>query len=127
MKTMSESEKYYVPNRITAIFKILLKHGWIVNDPLEKSGGTILHQAVAFWTGSYTWDLNLRTAMVSFLCEHGADPFQVNAEGKSPYDVALASGHQDLLLVLNRGSRGTKPDGGLVEPVEIFSEIENLR
>ena len=104
MKTMSEAEKEYVPNRIIVILGILLKYGWDVNTPFETSGGTVLHQAVTFWTGSYRWDLNVRAAMTSFLCEQGADPFQANTEGKTPYDMASASGHQDLLLVLGRGT-----------------------
>ena len=105
MKTMSEAEKAYVPERIIAILRVLLKHGWDVNAPFETSGGTVLHQAVNFWTGSYRWDLNLRAAVTSFLCERGANPFQANKEGKTPYDVASTSGHQDLLLVLGRGSK----------------------
>ena len=105
MKTMSEAEKEYVPNRMIAILRILLKHRWDVNAPLETSGRTVLHQAVTFWTGSYKWDLDVRAAMTSFLCEEGADPFQANTEGKTPYDMASASGHQDLLLVLGRGSK----------------------
>jgi ankyrin repeat protein len=122
-KTMSEDEKEYVPNQIIAIFKILLKHGWDVNAPFETSGRTVLHQSVTFWTGDYRWDLNIRTAMVSFLCEQGADPFQVNAEGKTPYDMASASGHQDLLLLLSRGSKMAQLGQGLTEPVELSSEV----
>ena len=108
MKTMSEAEKEYVPNRMIAILRILLKHRWDVNAPLETSGRTVLHQAVTFWTGSYKWDLDVRAAMTSFLCEQGADPFQANLEGKTPYDMASASGHQDLLLVLGRGSKAER-------------------
>lgn len=110
MKTMSEAKKEYVPTQMIAILRILLKHGWDVNAPFETSGGTVLHQAVTFWTGSYRWDLNLRAAMTSFLCDRGADPFQANTEGKTPYDMASASGHQDLLLVLGRGSKIEQPD-----------------
>ena len=105
MKTMSEAEKEHAPNRIIAILRILLKYGWDVNTPFETSGGTVLHQAVTLWTGSYKWDLNLRTVMTSFLCEQGADPFQANKEGETPYSMASASGHQDLLIVLDRGSK----------------------
>lgn len=115
---MSEAEKEYVPNRIIATLRILLKHGWDVNAPFETSGGTVLHQAVTFWMGSYRWDLNLRAAVTSFLCERGADPFQANKAGKTPYDMASASGHQDLLLVLDQGSKKKEPDDmpvGLVE------------
>ncbi|KAF2792451.1 hypothetical protein K505DRAFT_246639 [Melanomma pulvis-pyrius CBS 109.77] len=121
MKTMSEAEKEFVPNRIIAILGILLKRGWDVNAPFETSRGTVLHQAVTFWTGSYRWDLNLRATVTSFLCERGADPFQQNAEGKTPYDMALASGHQDLLLILDRGSTRKAPDDGPVEPFELAS------
>lgn len=117
MKTMSEAEKEHVPSQITAIFKVLLKHGWDVNAPFETSGRTVLHQAVTFWTGSYRWDLNLRAAMTSFLYDRGADPFQANIEGKTPYDMASASGHQDLLLFLDRGSKRKEP------PVELSSEL----
>jgi ankyrin repeat protein len=53
------------------------------------------------------------------LCERGADPFQTNAEGKTPYDLASASGHQDLLLVLDRGSRKSELDNTLMGPVEL--------
>lgn len=126
MKTMSEAEKEYVQNRIIAILRILLEHGWDVNAPFETSGGTVLHQAVTFWTGSYRWDLNLRAAMTSFLCERGADPFQANTEGKTPYDMASASGHQDLLLVLGRGSKKKELDDGPAEPVELSSELGGI-
>lgn len=119
MKTMSEAGKEYVPKRITAIIRILLKHGWDVNAPFETSGRTVLHQAVTFWTGSYRWDMNLRAAMTSFLCERGADPFRADTEGKTPYDMASTSGHQDLLLVLGQDSKRKGLDGG---PIELSSE-----
>ena len=118
MKTMSDAKREYVPNRMIAILRILLKQGWDVNAPFETSGGTLLHQAVTFWTGSYRWDLNLRAVMTSFLCERGADPFQANTEGKTPYDLASASDHQDLLLVLGRGSgKRELHDGPPAEPI----------
>jgi ankyrin repeat protein len=119
MKTMSEAEKEHVPDRIIKILRILLKHGWDVNTPFESSGGTVLQQAVTFWTGSYKWDLNLRAVITSFLCDRGADPFQVNLEGKTPYDLASASGHRNLLLVLDRDSRKKGPDHRPTEPVEL--------
>lgn len=72
------------------------------------------------------WDLNLRAAVASFLCERGADPFQANTEGKTPYDMALASGHQDLSLVLDRGSRIKGPGYGRAEPVELFGEVRGM-
>lgn len=121
-KTMSEAEKEYVPSRITAILKILLKHGWDVNAPFEPTGRRVLHQAVGFWTGSYVWDLNLRAVVTSFLCEQGADPFRADTAGKTPYDMALASGHQDLLLVLGRSSKEKALEDGPVEPIELSSE-----
>jgi tetratricopeptide (TPR) repeat protein len=126
MKTMSESEKEDVPNRIIAILRILLKHRWDVNSPFETSGRTVLHQAVTFWTGAYRWDLNLRAAVTSFLCERGADPFQANIEGRTPYDMASASGHQDLLLLLGRGSKMKEPEDWPAEPVELSSELRGM-
>lgn len=121
-KTVPEAEKEYVPNRIVTILRILLKHGWEVNALFETSGGMVLHQAVTFWTGSYRWDLNLRAAVTSFLCERGANPFQANTEVKTPYDMASAAGHQDLLLVLGRGSKSKEPDDGSAEPVELSGQ-----
>lgn len=125
-KTISEAEKEHVPNRIIAILNILLKHGWDVNTPFETSGGTVLHQAVNFWTDSYRWDRSLRAAVTSFLCERGADPFQANTEGKTPYDMAVASGHQDLLLLLNPGSIIAELGDGLAELVELPCELGGM-
>jgi hypothetical protein len=122
VKTLIETEKEFVPNQIVAILSILLKHGWDVNEPFESSGNTILHQAVAFWTGSYNWDLNLRTVITSFLCEQGATPFQANKEGKTAYDIALASGHQDLLMNLDPELRRKEMADTSVDPVELSSE-----
>ena len=118
MKTMSESEKEFVSNRVISILAILLQRGWDINTPFEKSGGTVLHQAVTFWTGQYKWDLHIRTTVTSFLCQQGANPYQANKAGKTPYGIAEASGHQDLLQVLVQGSRNGSSDHrprGLVE------------
>ena len=104
IKTIAEAEKEYVPNRIIAFMTILLEQGWNVNAQFEASGGTVLHQAVTFWMGSYRWDLNVRATVTRFLYERGADPFKANIEGQTPYDMALASGHQDLLLIFGQGS-----------------------
>ena len=125
-KTMSEAEREFVPNRIIAIFKILLTHGWNVNMPFEASGGTVLHQAVNFWTGSYKWDLNLRVAITSFLCECGADPFLANMDGKTPYDMASASGHQELVLLLDQGSKKMELYSQPNLPVELYSELDGM-
>ncbi|KAI4260701.1 MAG: hypothetical protein L6R42_003930 [Xanthoria sp. 1 TBL-2021] len=126
MKTMSETERECIPGQIIAILKILLKQGWNVNVPFDATGVTILHQAVAFWTGSYRWDMNLRASMTSFLCEWGADSYQASRDGKTPYAVALASGHQDLLLILDEHSRRKELGDGRAEPVELSSEPANL-
>jgi ankyrin repeat protein len=120
-KTMADIEKQFVADRIIAIMSLLLKHGWDVNSPFEASGKTVLHQAVTFWTGSYMWDLNLRTAITSFLCVHGADSFRADVEGKSPYDMALASGHQDILVLLNRDVRKQQLHDGRALPAELSS------
>jgi len=121
VKTMSESEKEFVPHRIIAIMSILLKQGWNVNAPIEASGKTVLHQAVSFWTGAYQWDLHLRATVTSFLCERGADPFRANKDGKTPYDLALASGHQDLLMTLDHGSKRKEMDDSVAHLVELPS------
>lgn len=121
MKTMSEAEQEYVPNRIITILNIFLRQGWNVNAPLETSSGrTALHQAVTFWTGSFRWDMNFRVMVTSFLCDRGADPFRANTEGKTPYDLALSSGHQDLLLILERSSH----ENGL--PVDLCNELDGM-
>ena len=122
MKTMSESEKEeidLIPNQMIAVLKILLKHRWNLNAPFGTSNGTLLHQAVSFWTGSYRWDLNLRAVMTSFLCELGADPLMLNNEGKTPYDMASTSGHQDILLLLERGWSKHEANDTVVEPIEL--------
>jgi hypothetical protein len=119
VKTMSESERVLVPDRIVAIMKILLRNGWLINAPIAASGNTILHQAVGFWTGAHTWDLSLRGVVTSFLCERGADPFQSNTEGKTPYDMASASGHQDLVSILEHCSKRKELSGASIMPAEL--------
>ncbi|CAN9115769.1 unnamed protein product [Alternaria alternata] len=119
MKTMSEAEKHLVPKRITEIMDILLHRGWDINAPITASGGTVLHQAVCFWTGAYKWDLSLRAAVTSFLCERGANPFQANSEGKTPYDIASASEHQDLMVIIEDHSRQKRLLGTPAMPVEL--------
>jgi hypothetical protein len=104
MKTMFEPERELVSDRITAIMGILLEQEWDINEPVGSTGGTVLHQAVTLWTGAYKWDLALRGVVTSFLCEKGADPLHANAEGKTAYDLAEASGHQDLVSILARSS-----------------------
>lgn len=104
-KTMSQVEKEFAPVRIVAIMRILIRHGWDVNVPIDTNGRTVLHQAVSFWTGEYKWDLDLRAEVTSFLCDTNANPHQVDKEGKTPHSVAVASGHQDLVFVLEHGSR----------------------
>lgn len=121
LKTLSPSEKDSVPTRITAIMKILLRQGWDINGAIERFGVTILQQAVTFRTDSYKWDMNLRSAVTSFLCEQGADVFRTNSEGKTPYDMAVASGHQDLIPILGRYARDGR--GALVEAVEPLVEL----
>jgi ankyrin repeat protein len=117
-KTMCDAEKDLASTRITATMSILLKHGWNVTEPIDQSGKTVLHQAVSFWTGEYRWDMDLRTTVTRFLCERGTNPFQADAEGKTPYDLALASGHQDLLGILEQEPRRRELLGGM-ELVEL--------
>jgi len=119
-KTMDEAGRDDVPNRITAILELLLQNGWDVNAPFDPAGRTVLHQAVQFWTGSIRWDLHLRLVVALFLCERGADAFQANTEGKTPYDMATESGHQDLILLLGRGSKNAGQQDRQGEPFELY-------
>lgn len=100
MKTLSVTDLDQASESMVAVLRSLLKHGWAVNAPIDTSGRTILHQAVSFWTGSYAWDMSVRLRLPAFLCEHGADPMQADAEGKTPYDIAATSGHLDLINIL---------------------------
>lgn len=119
MKTMSEAERDYVPAQVTAILTMLLKYGWKVNTPFDACRSTLLHQAVTFWTGSFSWDVNLRVTITSFLCEAGANPFQRNAEGQTPYDQAMATGHQDLVSILGQYPGNNELDNGPQGVVEL--------
>lgn len=117
LKTLSDSEKDGVAERMIAILEILLEAGWQINTPYGATKGTILHQAVAFWTGSYKMDLELRANVTQFLCSRGADPLRKNGEGMTAWDLASKEGHQDLLRILNEAGKGT--DGRNMEPVEL--------
>lgn len=99
--------------------QILLKAGWNLNEAIDKSGKTVLHQAVGFWTGAYRWDLELRRTITEFLCEEGADPKKADGEGRTPFDLALGSEHQDLIVLLsvNMGSKQRRQNE--VELVEL--------
>ncbi|CAO2649710.1 Nn.00g010020.m01.CDS01 [Neocucurbitaria sp. VM-36] len=125
-KTMSEAERESIPSRIIAVFGILLRHGWDLSVPFETSGRTVLHQAVTFWTGSYTWDLNLRTEITLFLCNRGANPFQRDIEGKTPYDMASTSGHQDLLLILDRHAKCEELDDSFAGRAELSAQSHEV-
>lgn len=118
-KTMSESEKEHVPGRMVAILRTLLKHGLEINVALDTSGRTLLHQAVGFWTGSLKWDLDVRSAVATFLCEKGADHMQPNAEGKTAYDLASASGDQNLLMILGQGEKNQNTIEWRIAPIEL--------
>lgn len=102
MKTMCGAEKGNTLSRMKTILTSLLKHGWTVNAPIDTTGRTVLHQAVSFCTGSFEWDVQVRCFITAFLCERGADALQANVDGQSAYDLAIASGHQDLLKIIQR-------------------------
>jgi ankyrin repeat protein/tetratricopeptide (TPR) repeat protein len=120
MKTLSDTDRDTASSRILAIMTILLRSGWNLNEPIDASGKTILHQAVSFWTGAYRWDLELRASITAFLCERGADPGQKNKEGKTPWDMAVQSDHRDIMELLGRGGRAKELGGsGVMELVEL--------
>jgi ankyrin repeat protein len=118
-KTCAEAEMEFVPGQMMRIFGVLLRSGWDVNEPCESSGATVLHQAVTFWTGSYMWDVRFRAAIVSFLCNRGANPFQADGSGKTPHDLALSSGDQQVLMILDQSFRSKDMGSAMAEPVEL--------
>jgi tetratricopeptide (TPR) repeat protein len=119
LKTLSETDRDTVSPRILAIMTILLRSGWNLNEPIDASGRTILHQAVSFWTGAYRWDLEVRASLTAYLCERGADPGQKNKEGKTSWDLAVQSDHRDIIELLGRGGRAKGLGNGVMVPVEL--------
>jgi tetratricopeptide (TPR) repeat protein len=119
LKTLSDTERETVSPRILAIMTILLRSGWNLNEPIDASGRTILHQAVSFWTGAYRWDLEVRTSVTAFLCERSANPGLKNKEGKTPWDLAVQSDHRDIIELLGRAGRVKGLGSGEMEPVEL--------
>jgi tetratricopeptide (TPR) repeat protein len=117
LKTLSGTDRETASSRILAIMSILLRSGWDVNEAIDSSGRTALHQAVGFWTGAYRWDLEIRASVTAFLCECGADPGRRNKEGKTPWDLAVLSDHRDIMELLGRGAK--ELDNGVMEPVEL--------
>jgi hypothetical protein len=117
LKTLSDSERNGAADRIIAILEILLKAGWQINMPYGTAKATVLHQAVAFWTGSYKMDMELRAAVTRFLCSRGADPLRRNSEGKTAWDLASKEGHQDVLKILDEAGRRTNAEN--MQPAEL--------
>ncbi|QDS74801.1 hypothetical protein FKW77_002194 [Venturia effusa] len=118
-KTMSENDRDKVSGQMMAILRILLNHGLDVDAPIDNSGTTLLHQAVTFGTSQRKPDLNLSIVVTSFLCDKGASPFQMNAEGKSPYDMAESSDRQELMAIFGRGSGISELAAHVKQPVEL--------
>lgn len=98
---------------------MLLNYGLDVNAPIDGSGGRLLHQAVTFGNPQTGWDMEIRTAMTSFLCDNGASAFEANTEGKTPYDLALLSGNQHILLIFSRGSKVNGTGVQMKTPIEL--------
>lgn len=119
VKTVGEGDREGVAERVVAVFGMLRGYGWDVNEGSGANGGTVLHQAVGFWTGSYAWDLGMRVVVSKGLCGMGADPWKANKEGKSAWDLALAEGHKDVLLVLEECARVRERGGVAVELAEL--------
>ncbi|KAJ4382792.1 hypothetical protein N0V86_002015 [Didymella sp. IMI 355093] len=117
LKTLSDSERDGAADRIIAILEILLKAGWQIDMPYGTIKATVLHQAVAFWTGSYKMDMELRAAVTRFLCSRGADPLRRNSEGKTAWDLASKEGHQDVLKILDEAGR--RINARNMQPVEL--------
>lgn len=93
-KTMSQVNKKQTPGQIMAILRMLLHYGLDVNTPIDAT-----NHAAKFARAQDRWEIDLCIALASFLCEKSASPFEPNIEGKTPYDLALLCGNQDLLLI----------------------------
>jgi tetratricopeptide (TPR) repeat protein len=119
MKTMSEADRENTPARILSIMEILLKNGWKINAPVDSTGKTVLHQAVNFYTGRYKWDSEVRATVTEWLCRRSADVLQANKEGQTPYDLAQASEHLEIIVVLNRYVQVKEMNEGKMQPVEL--------
>ena len=115
-----------VPSRIIAILRSWLKKGWDPNAPYNTSGRTLLHQAVAFESGFYKWDANLRGTMTRFLCNEGADPTRLDTKGNSPYDMATVVEDQDVLLVFDQRVKMKDLDKRLDGLAELKSSTSSL-
>ena len=135
MSLLEKEDLDQAPNAIIAILRIWLKHGWKINTPYEASGRTLLHQAIAFESGSYKWDWNMRATMTRFLCEQGADPTRSDVKGNTPYDMAVVVDDQDLLQVLDqrlkrqeieeRAPRLVELSAVPSSPIELFDRSTN--
>jgi ankyrin repeat protein len=87
--------------------RALLGHG---ADPDEtfQDHGTSLHVAIA---------KGVRLEIVELLLEHGADLAARRPDGRTPYQVALLSGHEEAAALLH--ARGAPGEAGTIE--RIFS------
>ena len=55
------------------------------------------------------------------LVQTGANPLQPNKNGKTPYDMALDSGDQKVLMILDQNVSRKDMGIALAEPVELAS------
>lgn len=78
-----------------SLIKLLLKHG-ICMSMQDTEGNTALHWAADFDNPE----------VVKFLLENGADPTIKNKRNETPFHIALASGYQEQMKLLNPQRRG---------------------
>ncbi len=77
----------------------LLEHGADPNVPSYDQRETPLHRVA---------DFGRNLALVRTLLDHGADPDAKRADGRTPLDLAVRSGHDGIATLLReRGARGT--------------------
>jgi ankyrin repeat protein len=84
----------------------LLERGADPNVPSYASRETPLHRVAA---------LGRATPLAKLLLEHGADPSRTRADGRTPHDLAVRSGHAEVAeLLRERGAAGE------LRPVDTF-------
>ncbi|KAK5170208.1 uncharacterized protein LTR77_004794 [Saxophila tyrrhenica] len=95
--TISETEQSHgshIPEEFIAMCKVLLKHGWRVNQGIASSSWTLLHYATFL---GYEYDPHGMIA--SFLCERGADPMLAARDGNTPFGIAKRKSNHNLVQV----------------------------
>jgi ankyrin repeat protein len=97
------------PTTVTAVLGMgwLLEHGADPNQPSGESGETPLHQLIRNHRGD---------DVLLLLLDHGADPNAPRKDGRTPWQMAVRSGHERAAKIL--ADRGADP--GRITPLDRF-------